>query len=117
MNVFTFAFALVAVVAFAVAALSLTYAVKCISRCRAIQASWENSKPAKLAVEVGALSDALEQSRRQSRAEFGGIWARRPPGPKQPRAAAETPLEDGDFDEVDPEFAATLALQRAAPAK
>lgn len=116
MNAVIFGFALVAIAALLVAAVSLTFAVKCNSRTRAIQTAWESSKPAKLAAELGALADALEAHRRSTRSELGRLWQR---VPKPPRVDDPEPADDAPavaYD-LDPELAAHLAFQAAPTGK
>jgi hypothetical protein len=70
----TIVFALVGLVGFAVAVLSLIFASNSNSRSRLLQMTWEASKPAKLAAEVADLAEALEAAKRAHRAELGKVW-------------------------------------------
>lgn len=92
---FTYAFALVAIVAFVVALGSLMLAVRCNSRTTKISMEWQTSRPQKLAAEVDALADNLAAHRRAVRAELGRMWA---------KSGARQRDDDDDDDELPAEF-------------
>jgi hypothetical protein len=115
----TFALALAVVAALIVAGVSLMYAVSAISISKSVRTAWETSKPAKVAAEVEGLREELLVHKRLMRSELGRVWYRMP-------RRGEHAEPDGDMgpsrhqvvngDDVDPELAAELALQRS-PAK